>query len=448
MPEHPTQTMENKDHYWITLRHLKTVLVLLSYLAVGYSDSLLGVNMTQFELALRASTEEVSRFIPIAFGGFTLGNMLLSLSKPQGNLQIVYITCILLLGVCNIVIPLVTSFGDPNPWTWGLLFPLFFLTGSAGGTIEAASIARLLILWGKESVTPLQLLDLAYGVGAIIGPFACQPFLLEVGNISDIRGSINASYSGEEVKIIYPYSFVGVFAIILATFSILTALREWSDSPHPTRLEGEGNMSDISTTECNRSSIPTWKRRLLLLLASLTYAYSNGMGMIEQGFLTKYVTISGYGLDAKTGASMGGTSWIVHIVSAVLFVFIIRRIGMANNLILAAIILTLSNLLLVVTTASHVYLSSILWSGIIGMAVGGCTFFACLVSFLEGMFSVSPRDSSFYLIPNCVGNIVWPLLVGRYIESLPDVFIYTMAGCGFASCLTVVCLLLLSRSVR
>lgn len=177
----------------------------------------------------------------------------------------------------------------------------------------------------------------------------------------------------------------------------------------------------------------------MVLLASLTYAFTNGMLNIESVFLTKYVSSSGFNLASATGASMLGVSWIVHVVSVVIFIFVIRVIGVASSMTLGVVTILLTNLVLAFsTTIFQVYSSILLWSCIICMSVGGSTFFGPLVAFMENHFPVSPQASSLYLIPNYIGNTVWPLIVGHYFDGNPDTVIYSMSFCAVISTLLVI----------
>ena len=441
---------------WITkrwsgqsmVRFLKTILIFISYAIVGYSDSILGVNMGQFEIALDAKTNQTSMLASVSFAGFTLGNVILSVlptsSNPRcgmkANLQVVYISCLFVSCVCNFVIPHVASHFIPLSF-------LILLSGISGGIIQAASIARVLILWGKESSVYLQVLDLVYSIGAIIGPFVCQPFLVDVPQTlhtnNTLSEGVERTPTPADLMLVFPYGIIAIIGSLTFLISILVYIKWSKDQDHPSRNQEQEESSDPST-KTQEVTIPFWKTFLMVSLASLTYAFTNGMLNIESIFLTKYVSSSGFNLPSATGASLLGTSWTVHVVSVVVFVFLIRFLGVGVSLSIGVTLILLSNMVLLLTTACGFYSPTVLWLCVVLMSIGGSTFFGPLVAFMEMYFPVSPAASSFYLIPNCIGNILWPLFVGHLFDNNPDIVVHSMASCAVISTILVLMIIIVA----
>lgn len=590
------------------------------------------------------------------------------------NLNIVYNLCILLVALANAIIPHQRSIV--------FLGACFFLNGLAGGTIESASIARILTLWGKKSGVFLQALDCMYGLGAVIAPFASQPFLIEMKIIqvpdipevdlvfSDYNSTTevtwttstsepvnetstklifideftNQTVTPDHLKLVYPYSTVSLFAGFILFVSLILFCIEGHDKAHPSRgKDGQcdspqsvpeivqtytakceenyrpsevvnglnkqisskinspstkdfigvnnqvkrsflvngsssgidlskkypqdelkdvpSNKSTIDSVQssstiygsiCNdsngqretpgsicdgkkfqilhltpltdksinnndlkllqstesslddgnsdernkvssskiikssttkgatnslsdgnqssklqlrednfveneskivRDNLPgatdqsgkmdervgeykfTCRRLSIVICAAFTYAFANGMGMIEQSFLTKYVTISKFSLTSAKGASIEGSSWITHVVCGFLSIFVIQKIGLKRILIVSAVFIAAAHGLLI--TTFHTGQEWILWAVVNIMAIGTTSVFGVLVAYMETKFRVSPREASIYLIPNCLGNIIWPTFIGAFIDDMPDVFVLSMAFCGFMAVLLV-----------
>lgn len=596
------------------------------------------------------------------------------------NLNIIFNLCILVASLANAIIPHQRSIIA--------LGACFFLNGLAGGTIESASIARILTLWGKKSAILLQALDVMYGLGAVIGPFASAPFLIEMKiievpidfdyyNVTSLTNfttnqpesdiplekklifldeTTNQTVTPDDLKIVYPYSTVSLFAAFVLLVSLIILCIEAQDKPHSSRNQ-EKNSNNLSNNNNNDSAYvksykkcediceknqrkkeqsinetnyignnrmrtewplhtkdsngiplgpiclkiesknqitstvtstvsvidldenstygsiendhtnginiskdtfsnkkvqnsnskltqfndkrinnndsnlvkmyhpdptsttddddtaatatvddadddvspiesldqaklkmrvtrvrgPTdainvtnvsnqsskspegnsgktlengksqlykpgdnkssdsrshpfnCRRFSIVICAAFTYAFANGMGMIEQSFLTKYVTISRFGLTSARGASIEGSSWITHVVCGILSMFIIPKLGLKRVLIVSAIFIFIAHGLLV--TTFHIGQEWVLWATVNIMAVGSTSVFGALVAYMETKFRVSPREASIYLVPNCIGNIVWPTFVGALIDPLPDVFIMSLAFCGFMAVL-------------
>ena len=196
-----------------------------------------------------------------------------------------------------------------------------------------------------------------------------------------------------------------------------------------------------------KASISKVTKVSIIIITSLIYAFVNGMGMIEAGFLTSYVHESHFKLDMKVGATMESSSWITHIVSGIISIYVVKKFGLKLNLIIGVSVVLISNIFLVIMTKVS---SSewIMWVGITGISIGGCSFFSSLVSFMESIFPVSSRVASLYLVPNCLSNIIWPQIVGHLIEVEPQVFIYSMAFCAIASALLLTSLLAITGKIE
>jgi hypothetical protein len=117
-------------------------------------------------------------------------------------------------------------------------------------------------------------------------------------------------------------------------------------------------------------------------------------------------------------------------------------LGIAVNLLIGAFVIFLSANLLSVSSIFFPTAIS-LWIVVAGIAIGGTTFFSCLVAFMESKFPVTPRMTSLYLITNCVCNIIWPALVGQFIDQRPFVFVLVIYVCSTVSLITVISLLFL-----
>jgi hypothetical protein len=277
-----------------------------------------------------------------------------------------------------------------------------------------------------------------------------QPFLIDVARNSTTDNSTLASYSKEDMKIVYPYSIIGVVSCMIFIVSLITCFEETIDDAHHSRERGNSlsGRDVIKHVSDSRSSMTGIKTLTMILLASLTYAFTNGMLNIESIFWTKYVTESKFKLSSSTGSSMLGVSWFVHVLSVALFGGVIKIIGIESSLFLGVTLILVSNALLVVsTTILHCYNAVILWAAVLAMSVGGSTFFGPLLAFMEKHFPVSVQFSSFYLIPNCIGNVAWPIIVGNFFDSVPDFVIYSMAFCAVVSTVLVSLVVLSARKM-
>lgn len=62
-----------------TIRALKTYIIMASYAAIAWSDSLFGINLIQFQCQLGYNTQITSLMIQCSFAGFTVGTLICKL---------------------------------------------------------------------------------------------------------------------------------------------------------------------------------------------------------------------------------------------------------------------------------------------------------------------------------------------------------------------------------
>ena len=527
------------------------------------------------------------------------------------NVNIIYNICLFVIALANALIPHQRNI-------YSLAF-CFFINGLACGVIETASISRILRLWGKKSGVLLQVLDCMYGVGAVIGPFSSQPFLIEM-NIQEIDDSFinpfttaqpgslatrpqsndkrliftfdnsNHTVTADDLKLVYPYSIVSSYAAVVLITSLVMFCIESQDLIHPSREEKDHcskppqmltsyiqrddgictsdqlansldqekpsshipmqpldtshpmdnksqsiacsasslssesvkgshssygsiagletpnqeplNVNDLSKQEnndkyrvcslesfdkVNNNSLQTDNRESdctchkpvdqiessttntldnkssslntsekkdaeasssssssskfnkhrfsIVICAAFAYAFTNGMGTVEQAFLVKYVTLSKFSMTSARAAAIEGSSWITHVVCGVFSIFMIQKIGLKRTLIFSAFFIGLAHALLL--TTFHTGQEWVLWAVVNIMSVGSTAVFGSLVAYMECKFSVTQRESSVYLIPNSLGNMIWPALIGASIDRFPDVFIVSMVFCGFLAVILI-----------
>lgn len=512
------------------------------------------------------------------------------------NINIIYNICLLVIALANALIP-----HQRNIYSLALCF---FLNGLASGVIETASISRILRLWGKKSGVLLQVLDCMYGVGAVIGPFSSQPFLIEM-NIQEVEDTLinpfttsspndhtsssqssekkliftfdnsNTTVTPDDLRLVYPYSIVSLYTTVVLITSLVMFCIESQDLIHPSRESKDdslrqpqmltsyiqrddtirphdepidrldrdksshiamqpvdtshdtndtnksiacstsssfslqsvkdsrysyGSISNITTkdqvnlatlnvndlsnnvethknqvnslksvdkqnnnnnetnnhddekpvdsldsntpdkpsneqTNASSSNNFNLKRFSIVLAAAFAYAFTNGMGTVEQAFLVKYVTLSHFSITSARAAAIEGSSWITHVVCGVFSIFMIQKIGLKRTLIFSAFFIGAAHGLLITTFQTGQ--EWVLWAVVNIMSIGSTAVFGSLVAYMECKFSVTQRESSIYLIPNSLGNMIWPALIGATIDRFPDVFIVSMVFCGFLAVILI-----------
>lgn len=466
-----------------TMVLLKTTFIFLAYIAIGWSDSLLGANLTQFQLSLESSTQTTCYLLQSSFAGFTTGNFVLSLLSHRMSLPFVQIFSVTTLCI--------TSLFAPHLHDLHILLYTFFTSGFASGLFCGSAISRMLQMWGNESAPILQLLDCTYGIGSIIGPFISRFFLLELTtHILNHGSSVHTSHfhthghsenstnvimlflhphtnetlTRDDLRIVYPYSLLSTYSGICAIALITLYIIQRKDEIHKSRLTNDDSRCESTTNsmvtlpssegrdDCESTKASKWPSKELItqakttsvvIVASLTYALANGTGMIEQSFITKYVTISNFKLTAAQGATIESSSWVTNVIFGAGSIIVINRFGLEVTLMICAAITASSQIFFM--SLLHTGAEWVLWTTVNLVSLGTTPLFGILVAYMESKFPVSSRAAAFYLILNCLGNVTWPIIVSSHIDRWPNIYVYSMATTALTSASLAFVVIILSR---
>ena len=389
--------------------------------------------------------------------------------------------------LCSILMLCATTIFAPHLHDLNSLLYVFFASGLASGLFCGSAISRILTLYGNESAPMLQLLDCTYGFGSILGPFISRFFLIDItihmlNHGSSAHGAVmhshgenvtnlillfvhphtNETLSKEDLKIIYPYSILTVYSAICAIALIVLYIVKKEDEIHKSRLHSEeskcesttNSMATLPSTDSdkeiiqnekapNKSWAYTFKTSTIILIAALCYALANGTGMVEQSFITKYVTISHFNLTAAQGATIESSSWVTNVIFGAGCIVIINKFGLEITLTVCAVITAFSQVFMLSLFGTG--MEWVLWITVNLVSMGTTPLFGTLIAYLETKFPVSSRAAAFYLILNCMGNVTWPIVVSTFIDAWPDVYVYAMAMTALSSSTLAIVVLILAK---
>lgn len=276
------------------------------------------------------------------------------------------------------------------------------------------------------------MIDFLYGVGAICGPAVANPFLIEENVLVD---GILVQVTRDDLLIVYPYSIIAVYGTLMAIVFAAAYLYQRIDKPHHSRTKEQIQLRQMSVVQ-----VSPWTKLAAILTIATLLACANGMAMVLETYTISFV--HKFGQRKSTGALMITVSWIIHTVLGVPAIFVIKAIGKTKTLLIEVLILASSGLVFLFLAQ---YSMLWVWVAIVLESVGNCCVFGCLMAYLEDYFPVTGRTTSIFLLSICIGDIVWPMLVGYFVEGNPAVFLYTMAACAFVILLVFILLLLLTK---
>lgn len=379
------------------------------------------------------------------------------------NRQIGLSLCLLLLASSSISVPYLKS------------LPLYYVSqsfaGFASAGIDVANNAWLIEMWSSECSPYLQSLHFGYSIGAVFAPLIAESFLSpdksdsdnsrcgsnSTSNDGDDNSTLDESttehyaksslgYNGTYGHLLTPHvdhetrvhiPFIIVSSVMFCAAALLVVLymiRPYKEIKRTSSVDSTAPLDGNSISGDNASSVgdaiapKTMYNRVMkvlsfksacLLSSSVIFCFVVGSEMNIMNFLTSFIT------SLCMGKSLG-----VHLNSGYLAAFTVSR---GYNILLATklspdkllfICLALvgsGNILSVVVKDLS---EGLLWACMILIGLGFGGMYAATYSFVEENIRVTTRMCGLFVFSSSLASMVNPLIIGKFIESFPYIFIY------------------------
>ena len=286
-------------------------------------------------------------------------------------------------------------------------------------------------IWGKESPTFLQALDFFFGLGAFIAPLIATPFLLpkvdEDEQINETLTSLNeistnhTLYKPEDVKLIYPYGIIAIFSVITASIFLALFIKYRETASHPSRIEAEELLASEPSPASNKLRI------LIIILMAIFMFFYLGLEITFGSFLTTYAVNSSMKLPKVTGALMTSLFWGTFTFFKIFAIVAIDYTGAELNLMFQISLILISNIFLLCWGNSVTWG---LWTGTALLGLGASSVFASVFAFIEQYFPVTSITTSIFCISAYTGEFVFPTIMSGYLETYPQIFLWTTLVCS------------------
>ncbi|KAH3729315.1 sodium-dependent glucose transporter 1-like [Dreissena polymorpha] len=166
-------------------RKLITVMLVLVWISMGMFFEVGGPTMVDLRMKYNTSSADIARSVSAQgfgiFAGALAGGLVIDAMRTWKFLVVTLAETIAIVAV--ILMPFVASL------TW--LWVMFFSVGIAAGLINVAGQRMLIEMWRDEAASPMHVIQMGFGIGALIAPLIINPFLAVLELKSD--GLVNAS---------------------------------------------------------------------------------------------------------------------------------------------------------------------------------------------------------------------------------------------------------------
>ena len=383
------------------------------------------------EGATALSESMIGRGVGFLLGTFATG---FAYDKWPEHAHLLFFACILGLAAATALIPLYPSAGvTPGSGRWMLLLGLLF-QAAAAGSVDLGGNVLLTRVFGKDvdRLNPrMNLLHLAWGIGATVGP------LMAVG----------LGLAGERLAITY--------ATIAGTGVVLSLPLLFLRSPvKVARLgdrggdRGGGSTSDndaVSTTTSKktlRQSRPGVTRSIIFLC--MFYFFYAGVERIIGGWIAVFSSNSPLAASKETAALTVsvyfGSMSIGRLIAAVLTSKRRwARMLTPERMIGSSLFLALVSLLVLALSGAYHMIG--LFAGVAGIGLSLSSMYPGAITLAQSRFQASGSQTSVFVSGAPLGGLVWPVTIGvlmRKMSSLAMPWAGIVLGSGCAVCFAIV----------
>ncbi|KAI1281208.1 Major facilitator superfamily domain-containing protein 4A [Halotydeus destructor] len=377
--------------------------------------SIIGPTILELQCLLDVDYLDVISIIPARAAGFAFGALLVGVFHKQLNPISTTMAALTIIGICVTLLPWAASLH--------VALILAFIGYSGGGVISSTSNMFLMSMWGTESQPYMQALQFCFGFGSLVTPLLVSPFLSTIELPVDVLSASTAQEPGivcslENVKIRIPYAIIGTLALLTAmVFAFLHCFYRETDE-HPSRLDKKVKVGGASHPGCK-------KKAVLVLTGFFLFSFMGieiGMGSFTSSFAVK----SDNRLSTQVGAYMTSLYWFTYTCFPLVLIIFINKISISLIITLELCILVVANIFLVPFGNT---VECALWVGLALMGIALSMLWASTFSLLESYFPVTSGAASFLALSVCLGEWVYPLIMGHAMEASPQLYLWTISAC-------------------
>uniref|UniRef100_T1KTN7 Major facilitator superfamily (MFS) profile domain-containing protein n=2 Tax=Tetranychus urticae TaxID=32264 RepID=T1KTN7_TETUR len=424
-------------------RLFKTILAYFAYFCIGSATTLLGSSLLDLQIRLNVDFAKVSYLIPFRSAGHILGSALAGLIEQRFNRS-------LLLWIINLISGI---FLGAAPFFTKFEFTSIFLViaGVAHGMSDILCNTSVTSTWKEKSTNWLQVLHMSWGIGSLLTPVICRPFLLPEESLEpDSSALITANttadpmivsiYTAKDVMIQYAFVIIGLLSVIVSFFYACIYFRERSITEYSKK---EVNAVNIQVPQPS-SQISPWKKYIAIFLVAvvghLCYSLEAVLGSLGASFSVK----SDLHMDKKTGVLLATVFWSCFSFYRLIFIPLTFIVAEAK-LLAFSLLLTLLGVVVSVPWANNN--EACLWAGFTLVGLGLSTIFSSSLGMLSRYIVITGQISSMIFIPGVVGELFHPAIAATLLANSPILYLYYNAALGVVLVISFLALMIYCKTV-
>ena len=300
-----------------------------------------------------------------------------------------------------------------------------FVYGIANGVNGSNKNAWILEMWETKANPYLQGMHFMYSIGSVIAPLLVEPFLSNESTTPSERQS----------RILIPFSIVcGLIIITALSYIFLYKRVPYIDSKRTIQ-----KITAKKTDKGNDEQPPEYYNAVLIILSGILMCSYTGIELSTLGFSATFVYCLPLGFSKADAAFVSCVLSASFAAGRFASIFIALRLKTRTMLCGSFVFMITGNVLMFVFATNS---RLMVWLAFVVIGLGNSCVNPCVFSFVEERINVTTGISSIFVLSACLSSLGLPVLLGRFMEEYPLVYVYVnFAGLGI--CIFVLVLILL-----
>jgi len=344
--------------------YLTTVIYYLGFICLGMTTAVLGPTLQGLAKNTDSTLAQISSLFLLSSFGYLLGSFGAGRLYDRVKGHPILCLALLILASMMVLVPLVKA----------LLFlqVLFFIIGSAGGSLDVGINTLIVWLHGDRVPPFMNGLHAFFGIGTTIAPLIVAAVLSNMGSLNSVYWAL---------------------AILILPVGLLILF-----SPSPSHILARQNAID-------RPAVP-----ILVFLTVVIFFTYTGAELGFGGWIYTFTTSQEYA-NPRMAASINAAFWAALTVGRLISIPLAVKLK-------PQIILWVDFCGIIVSLIIVIFFSStemLLWLGTIGTGLFMASIFPTLLNDAQSRMHMSGKVTSMFFIGSSLGSMAIPWLMGQLI---------------------------------
>nr|CAB3258868.1 sodium-dependent glucose transporter 1-like [Phallusia mammillata] len=397
---------ERKSAQQKKMQYAKTICLCLGFLALGVAIALPGPTLPTLAYNMNYTIMGISFVLPARAVGYLFGSILSGMVLNKLNQQLMIFSSLFVSSIGLVLVPWVKAV---------LLGVVMSSIGVSMGFLDTGGNVMCLRIWGEKKSEPfMQMLHFSFALGATAAPLIAQPFILDLSN-SSLANNVSTTSETQISNVYWAYTIAAALACLVSlSFLVLSctkAAKMVSNQQNTIKKEGKAFR---------------WTMLGLLFIFFMVYV---GMEVAFGLYIFTFATAGATNFSKDQGTALNSVFWGFFAFGRFISIFVSKILspnGLLRIDLLGTILSTALLLCYPLYSTSAIFL---LWVGVALYGLSIASTFPTGISWAEQYITINGRAASTLVVGAALGEMICPLVVGKFVEENPMTLMYFTTGC-------------------